>query len=604
MEICKNSRDDMRWCADEYHKLFSDGWQNRPGIENDIRIYKRYSFYSICRSLLSGRYLFDDNGKEVIYNDLNRFEKEIDSSLTSIKEIKLNQNFSLLIEEKIEMDVSLLEVIKSIRLFARAILSNFRGLERSPIDVVYSDIIYKEVFEEYLDIIRWVIPLCAMDHLFVDTDNYYMRLISLYGEINNYCNSLKASGESLDFVDYIYFTLRDKCGVLLDKINAESDRRILTAEDPTVDRETLDTGYRMMLNKFDYTLGDVELRDNESVEGLINKYNFNKEKLSFGEMILLARVFQKYGERGIIRLKALVDIFDKKYLETVNKAFGKDSQRYNRYSLQTLRNYIHNCYFANIIKYDYDYARSCSEIEAIERIQIDKGISHKELSFYPYWCFADRLKFDLDEMLNKNLTLDLSLLRKKIESFERIVNKLEETFEWCKNRKCYPIQNIFYECLVRDARSRIVVFMPSSFSRPINYNLNISNYQIKVAYYKNMLESFEIGLNSKQIKSDLINIKNDNLKVISVFIAVMAFLFGNISVSSKLPMLDFPQIIKYSLSLGIILLIFVFGVFVMSTPAYSKFKDIVKSPKIIISLTLILFFTCALIVLFIFDSAR
>lgn len=182
------------------------------------------------------------------------------------------------------------------------------------------------------------------------------------------------------------------------------------------------------------------------------------------------------------------------------------------------------------------------------------------------------------------------MLIKYKDFLQYCIARFSEAMQWCRTNCFYPIQNTYRECLVPVADFG-AVFVASSFCRSIRYD----KLKDELNYFKSqvLLVDNEIALRGEQeemrnLKKDIDKSRTREVEILSVFTAIITFLFGTIGFFADNKEKDFLHLIFSVFGLGAILMIFVSGIHLLTMRREKKVKDYFKHPRMCFCLFTIL----------------
>ena len=139
---------------------------------------------------------------------------------------------------------------------------------------------------------------------------------------------------------------------------------------------------------------------------------------------------------------------------------------------------------------------------------------------------------------------------------------------------------MFNECLVLYKELSIRLFIPSSFTRPIEYKIlsdEIMEYKSKIVFFRNKLELLKEKDDIERIKQEIAKSERKYIEILGVFTAVITFLFGTIDFFSTAK--KSADIIYPSIAIGLILLLFSSSIYFLTIPRLDKLSDYLYHPR-------------------------
>ena len=306
------------------------------------------------------------------------------------------------------------------------------------------------------------------------------------------------------------------------------------------------------------------------VRDLYNKTLNNTIKV--GQMALLMKFYKNHKDTSITQINNLVTQFDEKYTSLSKQYLFR---KYDIYALSTLKNYMYNCRLSfKISNTDYTYDELEREMYEIENIQKETRI----LNFYPY---LKSIGFII-KIIESEKTIPRPEVEKYFLKLDYFINKYEESLNWCEEQCFIPVQNIYNESITK-VGDYGVVFVPSTFSRPINYlkqRHRLDEIKTKVLFLKNELNLREEKEEIELIKSEIDKSHLKNIELLSVFTAIITFLFGTVNFMSNNSTSSIFHQIYNTLSLGLVLLLFVSAIGIITMRREKDHKSYWMHPRL------------------------
>lgn len=264
-------------------------------------------------------------------------------------------------------------------------------------------------------------------------------------------------------------------------------------------------------------------------------------------MITLTKCYQKLSGRED-KIQKVIDLF---------QTIPVGTSRYDIYSYNVLKNYLHNSLFSEELKDDsIELEDFFSDYNYILSIQRETDIRN----FHPHLKALEYIKRKISEAIDSE---NFSSYDDLFDQFSQIIKILKKSIDWCSRRAFYAFQLSYNDSLIT-YDSGISVFYPSSFSRPLRYDKlreQLSeferDYDIFCAQKKLIIERKNIStikLEVETAKKMIVETKKDSVKILGAFTTVVTFLFGSIDVFAKTK--DFKETLLASLGLGMVLYLF------------------------------------------------
>ena len=174
---------------------------------------------------------------------------------------------------------------------------------------------------------------------------------------------------------------------------------------------------------------------------------------------------------------------------------------------------------------------------------------------------------------------------------QKCISSFSEAMQWCETNYFYPIQNTYRECL-NPFEGFGAVFIASSFCRPVRYDQlrdELNEYKSKLLLFDNEMSLREEQDQMRSLKIDIDNSRTREVEILSIFTAIITFLFGAIVFYSDNNENDFVHLIFSIFGLGSVLMIFVSGIHLITMRKEQTVKEYFKHPRMWFSMFTILF---------------
>ena len=510
------------------------------GIRN-INSFIDEAFTLICKSVLSADYLRCNH--DVI-------EEIKDLCLVEIVPSEDNTFLSKLQQEYIKLNNNLRHILDHYRVYVSYIDNKINFKENSGvIDVVIGN---DAVFSlKQFSILGLIIEMCYSEYMYSYNDDYIKELI----KNKHFLIVLTKKDVSQTVKDWTNIVIK-KIESLLLKLSHESKNKKF---EYTVNFEKFVTSYSDENNNnmfshehYKYYDDPGQIPSNIIYNWQIKTRNGNA---TCGEMALLMRFYTKKSDNIEQANNLLID-FDNFYQTQQNSELIP----FNRYALNTVRNYLYNCNFSMRCKSDsFDFESFKRLLTELETIQKDTMI----YNYHPYLKSLQYLTSRMREHLQKDDNLNLVNEMKNLAW--RCLEKLKNNKSWCVKTQTYPLQLPYDECIFKinghDEIENIEVFNPSSFCRPINFS-DLNKDIKKVESILNLIEVDIKQFDEKQYvvkaKKSFEELQKRNNDTLAKFSAIVTFLVGCVTIFTNGDKdLTFAMRTQYVFALGIILLLFV-----------------------------------------------
>lgn len=429
---------------------------------------------------------------------------------------------------------------------------------------IYSDEIYKKTniisyFEKY------IVQLCQIDMYFEDDGSLFNELLILKREYEE-----KIEKCSSDKIKKIFSICVEKTNYLIKKLLVYSgpSEYSINFTDYQLTFQDIKLNYlEDMWNQF-AIFADINSTNTLINEPIIKKYQQKSYdgKSKFSELILLMRAYCKDKDSSEEQIKNVLKIFKEKY----NSLYGKlISRNFDLNALNSMWNVMYNCRLSYYIQQNtYTIERLKQDIRKIEKFQSRTGTHN----YYHYKTAIEFLIKIAKKQVSKNELKEIKeLLDKYIRGYKRTITQ-------CQGEDFYPLQLMFDECCVHIEGYDILLFIPSSFSQPANYNTlraKIEEYKISSLLIDNKLELYTEKENINVLKNQVESTTSKFIEIGGIFVAVLSLLFSVISFSNT--KMAIKDIALHSLGIGFILLIFVSCIYVLTLKKDSQIKEYINT---------------------------
>lgn len=567
-------------CINNYKKSFSPDWINHLSWEEESSIisfqsgritieqFINSSFILLTKSVLSGEYLFASTKERLI-----KFEQLL--SIDSNPDPGSNNKFKNdLLKSFVNMNLDFNHAIKHYRKLINIVEDKVEPSNNDLLFSAFSKLRSSYKNNLYYSFEHHVIGLALKDHLLFFEDDIISKLILLREELQQI-----PIDNNIEITE-IYKALLLKCTYLLKKLISRSNnleysldfkRCIINIDDYDID--TL----KELYENFEFLYGQRNLIYNQKIKKWQENYIQKKSKLS--ELIMLMKYYQKdNGSKEQINnlLLNFNEVYDKIYIKKIKNGF-------DRYALDTIKNYLYNSRFAYLINHKISFNKLQEELNVIDLVQKETYIQN----FHPYKKAINYLISLIQNELNNN---NIDFINFQVEFLNELIDKFEKSINWCSKRNFYPFQLMHNECFCK--YNNIDIFIPSSYTEPINYQElynELSEYKFILISFKGQLEILsekkEVLLMRDQMKLS----EKRYLEILGAFTAIITFLFGCVNFFSTAK--SVRDLTFSSFGLGIILLLFSSMIYFLTIPRMANFYDYLKHPRFwFFSLSSIIYF--------------
>ena len=262
------------------------------------------------------------------------------------------------------------------------------------------------------------------------------------------------------------------------------------------------------------------------------------------------------------------------YQELHNKLLQKEWCLFDKYALRTIKNYMYNSRFSFITKdKNSTYQEVVDSLNKIIDLQSETQIHN----FHPYKKAVIYFVSHIRTCIQKEENLS-SIKEKEVYLSKTIMPKLEDSFKWCQQNQFYPFQLMRNDCKVRIKELSMMLFSPSSFSRPIRYEQlseAIMSLKMDVISLGNEIRLYEEHKKTLAIKEELEKSKRTQVEILGIFAALLTFFIGCLTIFTNANKnVSIIETIKHISYLGIILLLFISTGYFFVTDKPKKWKAI------------------------------
>lgn len=558
--IYKNSFP-MGW-MDGFSWTKTDNKKSLVSVQEKIGVFKKEVFELLAQSILMGEYIIKQN----YFNTLESLQE-------------LLANGEMLVDEKNKLKLVAVKSFNEMTYHLGGVVSRFQHLmtmlndkygERQSKYVVNAyKLKHRGVWDEdYSHFYDILIEVTYTDHFLSYDESTIQNLILFHSELSDAVQKKILPEASLLILD----VLDDKCLFLLKKLLVDDGKEfdyMIDFKHYHYNASELTFRYFKEMNKL-FEFYREEKYSNDSLGNDLDIKARNKT-LTIGQFSLLMKYYKDSKNTGKEQINNILKDFDAKYDA---KPVINVKEPFDRYALYTLKNYMYNCRFSFLMQSpSYTFEQLKEDLNEIIGIQNQTGV----LNFYPYRKAFNKAM----QLFHDNFTIN----KEGCQDFKRFlqlcISKFTEAIEWCKTYYFYPIQNQYQECLVKvDGLGE--VFIASSFCRPVKYGK--LEDELKTFKNQSLLVDNEIALREekvelKKIRDDINHARTKEIEVLSVFTAIITFLFGTIGFFAENKNNDFLHLIFSIFGLGAILLIFVSGIHLLTMKKEEKVVDYFKHPR-------------------------
>lgn len=549
---------------------WSNKAQSQLSYKQGIQLIDKFSesfFVALSKSVISGEYLVRGN----LLQDLKNFSSTVENDYSPINTPFLKNK---LYEEYQQLDDNILITIDGYRQLIYTVNNKISQEYHKLLVNAFATNGRKVTKAHFRALHTYVFNVYAIDHMLSYDKEDIQSIILIKEELTN-----KEPKQSA-LIRPIYQLLKDKCSFLIKKLvffdgTAEYS---INFETKIIDKGSISAEYLRDFDKYFEFFHKHQYADHEP---LVYEWENNclQKKAKLGQMILLMKYYKDHKDTIEQQVQNLIAEFDHVYTRILPQF---SNRRFDVYALNTLKNYMYNCRLSFRMNHNYTYEKLCSDMIEIEQIQ---RITHIK-NFYP---FKKAIAFLIKDIRNdfNNVSYSENTLAQKYQALNDYIHKFETAIHWCKEQHFYPVQLLYNECLKKDNNSGLIVFMPSSFSRPINYNKledELKQYKSEFGLMKGELNLQKEKARIELLKNEIDASKKSNIEILGLFTAVITFLFGcvNIFSGTNNTTISLSEQILHIMCLGIILLLFVSAIYILTIRRENELKNYLKHPRFIL----------------------
>ncbi len=522
---------------------FPENWIENLIWDNDIKSkdshgigltkiqgFTNFIFTELSKAILEGKFLYqsydyaqtfceelmDESGIE----DNDRFKNDLQNQFQDLKN-------------------NLQNVLQYFRLNI-SVINNKIVLEKP--DYLINAISTKKVHENgtLFELLCRIIEICIHEYELSYEDGYIRNLILFRKTLSR----VKQNDPS---VQNVLDSVSQKITFLLHKLSHFSQNKsIKFALDFKEQAITPQTEVATIYPYFDYFLNPQEIRAKEI---LAWQEECNKNKAKTWQMVLLMRYYSKVtkSQNQVDNLLSHYEDFYKKKNKTPLLPFDK-------YALKTIKNYMYNCKLSLLISdKNCTYEAVIQLLNDIINVQVETLIQN----FYPYKKAITFLLTHIKECIKKGN--DIQDIESKKAYLDTLIPKLEESYKWCKDYQFYPFQLMKSDCTMPIKELNIILFSPSTFSRPIKYDElldQINDCKADSTALDIEIQMYKERQNLLDIKKEINANRKTYIEILGIFSGIITFLFGSIQLFGRAD-ISYTQSLTNILSLGLVLCIFI-----------------------------------------------
>ena len=534
----------LDWIENLSWRNLRDAFNSCDEGRRRINKFKRESFINISKSLLEGEYIDCDNEIDILHRDmLKHWEQEHLALPTHNSQID-NLKSSLMSEYE-ALDGELRYLFDQIGLLLRTVREKLIPQYSVCIFNATTYVSPNELELDHLGILcQLIIPICSFEHKLPYGIENIRELLRIYIVLEKVI-----SEEIDDTCKAILNIARYKTAFLLKKTlpkDAEYEYYIDNVKH-TVSRSTLIKLPESINEHFQSFLffSEDNIHDIEKINSIQHKCHTGTASVK--EYITLFDYYRKCAKQQT-QIDNILHEFSEIYKEEIQQLHNG----FDLYAWRTMLNYLYNCrlsYILNIRKNKPSFNELKKYISEIDALQQETFIQN----FYPYKKTCEYLiTLIKDELMNR----DIANYSEQLELLSELIGNYEKSLNRCNERHFYPIQMPQADCCVEELEFKLM--LPSTFSRPIDYN---KHYEALIEFKSEerfIKESLQIVEQTKELDSLKDNLKASEKKYIEIggiFVSAITFLFGTINIFTNDKASPLQMFIS-TMGLGILLLLF------------------------------------------------
>ena len=539
-------------------------------VNYKIRTLEEKSFLYLSYSLLSGEYLREDldSKLELLIDNISLFEN---SPYEEPMRVKLFNKFSAL-------TLSIRKSASSYRSFIYLVKHRFEN-GREDYFLNLEKNIHDDGNRLFMYFYIFFLRIQSLNHNMVYTPDLTYEAISIYYELEGF----KSCGTLQTEIERVFSLFQESLAFLIIKLVEDRDSLI------RVDRKTKDiASLRALLNNghcssfyINYLRNSINCDyPRDYLTGL--KLKVQNKTANYTDYMLLMAFYKQ--RKKVSKVDALYTSF----VDKVNRDIEAEKYKLDvdKYSLQTLLNYMFNCKFSLWLScgQNIDIQNIKKQISELKDLQNDTGI----LNFHPYYKAFKALNFIINQELKKE-NKDLDLVKDANCILKECLVNFYTNLEWCEKHKFYPFQLPIEESTIV-SNENVIIFLPSSFSRPVDYSKYKEEYidlraEAKVIDVEISLAAHTVDIVS--LKSEFANNQKTSMKLLAGFTGVITFLFSCINIFSDNSVNDISSAFDKIIILGVLILLFASTIYLLTIGKEKSFQQYINLPNII---ALLLFF--------------
>ena len=533
----------------KYNKIFNLGWIEEFSWDNEdsskdsytkgkskIEDFISFVFIEISQSVLKGEFLCRSNNKLKDLCDICQDDISIDDSN------KLKQN----LKSRFRQLNNELYDISTLYRWNIQIIDDKIQLSECNYMVNAVSRHSTELSIELFQILHIIITVCFEEYELSYNEEYIQFLILQKARLTEY--EQKTTNEDIkNVIKVILF----KIDFILKKLSHLSPTKtidyLLDFKKQTINANS--TSIEIEIYSYFQYFIDPNTIPNNIIADWQSKYS--RKEARMWQLVLLMRYYTK-----VTKSKTQVKNLLTRFIDFHNRLIQKNWYRFDEYALKTVKNYMYNSQFSMIVDDSTStYQEVVEKLDEIINIQNETQIRN----FHPYQKAVSYLLAHIRNCIKEED--EISLIKRKETYMLKIIDKLEESYKWCKKNQSYPFQLMRNDCVIPIKELNILLFSPSSFSRPIRYEQlsdTVAALKLNVSAICNEIRLYEEHSKIIAIKEDVEKTKRAQIEILGIFTAIITFFIGCITIFTNVEgSISITEKIEHISYLGVIILLFI-----------------------------------------------
>lgn len=538
----------LEQCYNQFLSEFPESWL--PDGKDEKVLFDKStqldSFFETCfiqlsKSIISGEYIGTFN----FFDVLNRFLEKT-AAVEYAPSASGNEKVDKLLSSYRDLNYSIYNSLKRYNSFVIVSKKKFNTEEDK---YKYGFYRLKKAESTDNDLILFseiVIPLCACDYQFPANEDEFQDLLIIRNRLMEYMSEGSTEKKT------ILSILLHKCHFIIRKIkktpfynNIESTIELIIPME-------------MNIGLYEEFVKEECNSTSKAEELLVDINGMNPNLKSF--VLLMKYYKQNFVDKSDLdKMLFVLNQFSNIYqIKRDTQAFispANSIEEYDKFSLNSIFNFLHNCYFSFYTqKCDPNLRQIKEQLRHIEHIQARTGVKN----FHPYEKAIETIIKCIELHIGKD-DFDNRLIEDKLEELDRVILLYKEAYEWSRSHQFFPFQLPFEESIYCTSDGAIKLFVPSAYARYINYDIlkdRIEQFNRTKEYLRFRCDLSMERKEITQIKDDIKSSDKKAYDLIAIFTAIITFIFGIVNIFMNNSSLNLYQLIANTIGFGILLLLF------------------------------------------------